>query len=299
MLRPRPRRYEILIRSSLALAALLTVAITLAIIAVLFGDSLAFFRHVSMVEFVFGLRWAPDIEPLSFGVLPLACGTLLVAAGALLFALPIGVPTAIFLSEYSPRWLRQVAKPVLEILAGIPSVVYGYFAATFVTPLVLKPLFGPERVDAFNAASAALVLGVMILPTICSLCDDAFRSVPVTLREAAYALSATRLEVSTRVVFPAALSGVVAAVLLALARAIGETMAVALAAGSNPQLTLNPFQQVQTMTGYMAQVSMGETAAGSIKYEAIFAIGLTLFAITFSVNWIARRILKRFREVYE
>lgn len=299
MLRPRSRRYEALIRLSLALSALLTVAITLSIVAVLFKDSLGFFRRVSILEFVSGLRWAPDIEPLSFGVIPLACGTVLVAAGALLFALPIGIPTAIFLSEYSPRWLRQVAKPVLEILAGIPSVVYGYFAATFVTPVILQPLFGPDRVDAFNAASAALVLGIMILPTICSLCDDAFRSVPITLREAAYALSATRLEVSTRVVLPAALSGIVAAVLLALARAIGETMAVALAAGSNPQLTLNPFQQVQTMTGYMAQVSLGETAAGSIKYEAIFAIGLTLFVITFSVNWIARRILNRFREVYE
>lgn len=299
MLRPGSRRHEVLICWSLAACGLLTVAVTASIIAVLLGDSVGFFRRVSPLEFLTGTRWAPDIEPFSFGVIPLVCGTLLVAAGALLLALPIGIPTAIFLSEYAPPWLRQFAKPVLEILAGIPSVVYGYFAVTFVTPLVLRPMFGPDQVDAFNAASAAIVLGIMILPTICSLCDDAFRSVPVTLREAAYALSATRLEVSTRVVFPAALSGVVAAVLLALARAVGETMAVALAAGSNPQLTLNPFRQVQTMTGYMAQVSLGETAAGSVKYEAIFAIGLTLFIITFGVNWIAQRILRRFREVYE
>lgn len=299
MLKPRRRRYEFLIRLSLAFCALLTVGVTISIIAVLFGDSLGFFRNISLLEFFTGTRWAPDIDPYSFGTVPLMNGTFLIAAGALLFALPIGIPTAIFMSEYAPPWLRHVAKPVLEILAGIPSVVYGYFAATFITPYVLRPLFGSDQVDAFNAASASLVLGVMILPTICSLCDDAFRSVPSTLREAAYALSATRLEVSTRIVLPAALSGVVAAVLLALARAVGETMAVALAAGTNPQLTWNPLHQMQTMTGYMAQVSLGETAAGSLKYQAIFAIGLTLFLITFSVNWIARHILNRFREVYE
>jgi len=184
-----------------------------------------------------------------FGVLPLIGGTCLVAAGALLVAVPIGLATAIFLSEYAPPWFRQVAKPALEVLAGVPTIVYGFFALMFITPYVLKPLF--PQTGIFNAAAASIVVGVMIVPTICSLCDDAFRAVPRTLREAGYALSATKLEVSTRVVLPGALSGVVAAVLLALARAIGETMAVTLAAGMTPKLTLNPLESTQTMTAYV------------------------------------------------
>lgn len=277
--------------------ALISIATTAGIIWVLTAESLVFFRHISPVTFFTGTRWAPLLEPRSFGVLPLVCGTFLVAGGALLLAVPVGLGSGIYLSEYAPPALRHWAKPVLEILAGVPTVVYGYFALSFVTPYVLRPLL-PE-VEVFNAASAAVVVGVMIIPTVCSLCDDAFQAVPRSLREAGYALSATRLEVSTRIVLPAAMSGVVAAVLLALARAIGETMAVALAAGMTPKLTLNPLESVQTMTSYIVQVSLGDTPAGTIEYQTIFAVAMALFLITLSINLVAERVLERFREAYE
>lgn len=285
------------IHAALFASALVSVVTTLGIVWVLFQETIAFFAHVSPVEFFFGTNWAPMFEPRSYGVLPLIGGTILVAGGALLFAIPIGLASSIYLSEYATPWVRSILKPVLEVLAGIPTVVYGYFALTFITPYVLRPLF--PQTEIFNAASAALVVGVMIIPTISSLCDDAFRAVPRSLREAAYALSATRLEVSTRVVVPAAMSGVVAAVLLALARAIGETMAVALAAGMTPKLTLNPLTSVQTLTGYIVQVSLGDTPADTIEYQTIFAVGLTLFLITLGINLIAQRVLHRFREAYE
>lgn len=246
---------------------------------------------------MFGTRWSPLLEPQSFGILPLVGGTSLVAAGALRVAVPIGLATAIFLSEYASPAFRNVAKPALEILAGVPTVVYGYFALMFVTPYLLKPLF--PSTETFNAAAASIVVGIMIIPTISSLCDDAFRAVPRTLREAGYALSATKLEVSTRIVLPAALSGVVAAILPALARAIGETMAVTLAAGMMPNLTLNPLEGIQTMTAYIVQVSLGDTSAGGIEYQSIFAVGLTLFVITLLINLVAQRVLRRFRELYE
>lgn len=285
------------IRLGFLACALISVGTTAGIIYVLFSESWSFFRQVSVAEFMFGTRWTPMFEPASFGILPLVCGTFLVAAGALLVAVPVGIGTAIYMSEYATPALRQIAKPVLEILAGVPSVVYGYFALVFITPNVLKPLF--PQTEVFNAASAAIVVGIMIIPTISSLCDDAFRAVPRTIREAAFALSATKLEVSTRVVLPAAMSGVVAAVLLALARAIGETMAVTLAAGMMPKLTMNPLGSVQTMTSYIVQISMGDTPAGSLSFQTLFAVGLALFLITFSVNLLAQRVLRRFREVYE
>ena len=277
--------------------ASLSILTTAGIIWVLTSESALFLRQVSATEFLFGTRWAPLLEPRSFGVLPLIAGTMLVAAGALLLAIPIGLAAAIYLSEYAPMSIRQIAKPVLEILAGVPTVVYGYFALTFITPRVLQPIL--PQTEIFNVASAAIVVAIMTIPTICSLCDDAFRAVPGTLREAAYALSATRLEVSTRIVLPAALSGVVAAVLLALARAIGETMAVAMAAGMTPKLTLNPLESIQTMTGYIVQVSLGDTPAGTVEYQTIFAVGMTLFLITLVINVVAQRVLARFREVYE
>lgn len=285
------------IRAFLFACALLSIVTTAGIIWVLVSESADFFAAVPLREYALGLKWEPLLDPRKFGVLPLVCGTVLVAGGALLVGVPIGLATAIFMSEYAPGWLRQVAKPVLEILAGIPSVVYGYFALLFVTPMILRPLI--PSVEVFNAASAAIVVGIMIIPTIASLGDDALRAVPRTLREAAYALAATRLEVSTRVVLPGAMSGVVAACLLALARAIGETMAVALAAGMRPRLTANPFESVQTMTGYIVQVSLGDTPRGTIEYQTIFAVGLTLFLITLAVNLIAQRVLRRFREAYE
>lgn len=288
---------ESTIHAGLFLCAVLSVLTTAGIIWVLARESASFFGEVSLTEYLFGTRWAPLLEPRSFGVLPLLCGTFLVAVGALLIAIPVGLATAVFLSEYAPPWFRQVAKPVLEVLAGVPTIVYGYFALMFVTPHVLQPLL--PQTEIFNVASAAIVVGIMIIPTICSLCDDAFRAVPPSLREGAYALSATKLEVSARVVLPAALSGVVAAVLLALARAIGETMAVTLAAGMTPKLTVNPLESIQTMTAYIVQVSLGDTPAGTIEYQTIFAVGMTLFLITLGINLIAQRVLRRFREAYE
>ena len=285
------------IQAFLFSCALLSIVTTAGIVWILSTESFAFFREVSPLEFFFGTRWAPLLEPRSFGILPLVGGTFLVAGGALVVALPIGLGTAVYLSEYAKPRIRGCLKPILEVLAGIPTVVYGYFALTFITPHVLRPLI--PQTEVFNAASAALVVGVMIIPTIASLCDDAFRAVPRTLREAAYALSATRLEVSTRVVVPAAMSGVVAAVLLALARAIGETMAVTLAAGMTAKLTLNPLESIQTLTAYIVQVSLGDTPAGTIEYQTIFACGMTLFLITLSINIVANRVLQRYREVYE
>ncbi|MFQ5472713.1 MAG: phosphate ABC transporter permease subunit PstC [Dehalococcoidia bacterium] len=285
------------IHGALFACALISVATTAGIVWVLAFESYKFFATVGVAEFLGGIRWAPLLEPKSFGVLPLVCGTFLVAGGALLVAVPIGLGSGIFLSEYAPQGLRSVVKPVLEVLAGIPTVVYGYFALMFVTPRIIQPLVPGAEI--FNAASAAMVVGVMIIPTVASLCDDAFRAVPRSLREGAYALSATRLEVSTRVVLPGAMSGVVAAIMLALARAIGETMAVTLAAGAMPRLTLDPFVGIQTMTSYIVQVSLGDTPHGTIEYHTIFAVGMLLFVITLTFNVIAQRVLHRFREVYE
>lgn len=276
--------------------ALVSVLTTVGIVGVLTYESIEFFREVSLREFLFTTQWAPELGH-KFGVWPLVCGTMLVAGGALLLAIPTGVATGLFMSEYAPPGLRQVAKPILEVLAGIPTVVYGYFALMFITPNVIRPLF--PGADVFNAASAAIVVGIMIIPTIASLCDDAFRAVPNTLREGAYALSATKLEVSTRVVLPSALSGVIAAVLLGLARAVGETMAVAIAAGMTPKITANPLTSIQTMTGYIVQVSLGDTPAGSLSYKTIFVVGLTLFLITLTINMVANRVLGRLRERYE
>ncbi len=288
---------EKLIQTILFACATLSIVTTLGIILVLGKESIAFFSHVSVLDFLTGTEWAPTFERARFGVVPLVCGTFLIAAGALLVAIPVGLGSAIFMSEYAPSAVRSVLKPTLEILAGVPSVVYGYFALMFVTPYVLRPLI--PQTEVFNAASAAIVVAVMIIPTISSLCDDAFRAVPRHLREAAYAVSATKFEVSTRIVLPAALSGVTAAVLLAFARAVGETMAVAIAAGMTPNFTLDPFQKTQTLTGFMVAISQGDTPAGSLAFQTIFAVGALLFAITLSINLIAHRVLRRFRETYE
>jgi phosphate transport system permease protein len=276
--------------------ALISIAVTLGIIWVLLTESLPFFRNVPLTSFFFGHEWAPRTGH-AYGILPLLCGTFLTSVLALVVAIPIGLATALYMSEYASPVVRQVAKPVFEILAGIPTVVYGYFALTFITPYVLRPLF--PSIEVFNALSAAIVMGVMIIPTISSLCDDAFRAVPRSLREAGYAVSTTKLEVSTRVVLPAAMSGVVAAVLLALARAVGETMAVAIAAGSTPKITASPLVSVQTVAAYIVQVSKGDAPAGTIEYQSIYVAGLALFAITLIVNVLAQKVMARFREVYE
>ena len=292
----RRRLTEGAIGGVLLLFSLVSILTTVGIVVVLVEEAVGFFLEVSPWEFLTGTRWAPLIEPQSFGVLPLLAGSVLVAVGAAIVALPLGLLIAIFLSEYAKPGLRKVVKPALEILAGIPTVVYGYFALTFVTPLIRMVV--PET-DIFNAASASIVVGIMIIPMVSSLSEDAMSAVPDSLRRGAYALGATKYEVSTRTVLPAALSGVVASFILALSRAIGETMAVTIAAGATPKLTLNPFTSIETMTAYIVQVSKGETPYGTIEYKTIFAVGLVLFVITLAMNALSLRVLRRFREAYE
>ncbi|NNE07922.1 MAG: phosphate ABC transporter permease subunit PstC [Gemmatimonadetes bacterium] len=284
------------IRIGLFLCALVSVITTIGIIVVLARETISFFGVVPVHEFLFGLEWRPLLKPKSFGVLPLVCGTAMIVVGASLIALPLGLGSAIYLSEYASERVRNIIKPVLEILAGIPTVVYGYFALTFITPLIRSVL--PET-QVFNAASGAIVGGIMVHPMVASLCDDALQAVPNSLRTGAYALGATPLEVNVRVIVPAALSGILASFVLAMSRAIGETMAVTLASGATPKLTANPLESIQTMTAYIVQVSLGDTPAGTIEYQTIFAVGSLLFVITLAMNLLAHRILKRFQEVYE
>ncbi len=279
----------------LFLCAGVSVLTTLGIVLVLVFESALFFREVSFVEFFTGTEWTPLFDPKQFGILPLACGTMWIAVGSALFAVPVGLMSAIYLSEYASPRVRAVVKPLLEVLAGIPSVVYGYFAVVLVSPLIRQLI---PQADVFNAVSASVAVGVMILPTVASLSEDVLRAVPRSLREAAYGLGSTKFDVTVRVVVPAALSGIVAATLLAISRAIGETMAVTLAAGATPKLTWNPLESIQTMTAYIVQVSLGDTPAGTIEYRTIFAVAMTLFLMTFAMNIVARSVLRRFRQVY-
>jgi phosphate transport system permease protein len=265
-------------------------------VLVLFEETVKFFEEVNIVDFLTGTKWTPLFTSKQFGVLPLLNATIMIAFGALLVALPLGVLAAIYLSEYAPLWVRAVVKPVLEILAGIPTVVYGYFALLFIAPQVLQP-FGQGT--AFSAASASVAMGIMILPLVASLSEDAMRAVPQALREGAYGLGATKFEVATRIVLPAALSGIVAAVILAASRAIGETMIVVIAAGNQPNLSWNPFEAMQAMTAYIVQVSLGDTPRGTIEYSTIFAIGTVLFVVTLALNILAQWLLAKFREEYD
>lgn len=295
-LRSRHRRERLIGGVLLAFSAV-TILTTLGIVAVLLYESVAFFREVSLLEFLTDRRWTPLFQEKHFGILPLLAGSVLIAFGAAVVALPIGLAAAIYLSEYARDNVRRILKPVLEVLAGVPTVVYGYFALTFVTPHLIRPLF--PNADTYNALSASIVMGIMIIPLVSSLSEDAMNAVPRSLREGAYALGATRFEVATRTVVPSALSGIVASFILAISRAIGETMIVTIAAGAAPNLTANPLRSVQTMTAYIAQVSQGESPHGSLEYKTIFAVGLALFTITLLMNIISARVLKRFREVYE
>ncbi len=287
---------EQLIGGVLFLCAAASTLVTLGVVVVLLRETIAFFGEVSIVDFLTDTRWEPMFQEKHFGVMPLLAGSFMVAGGAAVIALPVGLLTAIFLSEYSTPRLQGILKPMLEILAGIPTVVYGYFALTFVTPL-LRTVF--PSTDVFNAASASIVVGIMIIPTVASLSEDALRAVPQALREGAYGLGATKLEVSTRVVVPAALSGIIASFILAISRAIGETMAVTIAAGNLPNLTLNPLESIQTMTAYIVQASLGDTPQGTIVYRTLFAVGMTLFLITLVMNILSQWILARFREEYQ
>jgi phosphate transport system permease protein len=284
------------------LCAVITVLTTIGIILVLGVQSVEFFQasHVNVADFLFGRDLKPEANPPKFGILPLIWGTFMVAAGSSMIALPIGLLSAIYLSEYAPRTLRSVLKPTLELLAGIPTIVYGYVALLLVTP-VLKQLLAPFGlpVETFNALSACIVVGVMIIPLVSSLSEDVLSSVPRALREAAFGLGATKFEVSTRVVLPAALSGVFASFILAISRAVGETMAVVLAAGIRPTITLNPLTQIETMTTYIVQVVSGDAPYGTPKYLSLFAVGLTLFAVTLTLNIISGLVLRHFREVYQ
>ena len=302
---PRPRRLghdrtrdlkESAIRWALFACAGLSTLVTVGIVFVLLRETVGFFAQVSVLEYLTGTQWTPQFEEKHFGVLPLAMGSLLIAAGAAMVAVPVGLLTAIYLSEYARERTRAVLKPTLEVLAGIPTVVYGYFALTFVTPL-MRTVF--PQTDIFNAGSAAIVVGIMIIPTVSSLSEDALRAVPQALREGAFGLGATKLEVSLRVVVPAALSGIVASFILAVSRAVGETMAVAIAAGNLAQLTLNPLRSIQTMTAYIVQVSLGDTPQGTIVYQTLFAVAFTLFLITLVMNILSQWVMARFREVYE
>ena len=287
---------ERVIALTLFLSTMLSILVTVGIVAVLLFEAIKFFGEVSFWEFISGTRWTPLFSSKQFGVLALVAGTTLTAVLAMIVALPLGLLSAIYLSEYAPDNVRRTVKPVLEVLAGIPTVVYGYFALLFVTR-ILRQISGD--ISVFNALSASIVMGIMILPMVSSLSEDAMRAVPRTLREGAYALGSTRLEVSTLVVVPAALSGIVSAFILAVSRAIGETMIVTIAAGQNPNFTLNPFVPIETMTAYIVQVSQGDAPAGSIEFKTIFAVALLLFAITLVMNLLSQYVVSRFREEYE
>ena len=288
--------YEGLVHFSLFICASISVLVTVGIVIILLYESVKFFYDVPVLEFLTGTEWTPLLKPQHFGILPLLCGTMLVAGGSAIVAIPIGLGTAIYLSEYASPRFRDIVKPILEILAGIPSVVYGFMAIVFVSPII-RQIFPSAGV--FNAASACIVVGIMILPMIISLSEDILQSVPISLRAAASALGANKFEVTVRVVLPAALSGIIASFLLAISRAIGETMAVTLAAGATPKLTMNPLESIQTMTAYIVQVSLGDTPAGTIEYRTIFAVGLALFVTTMTMNVIAQYILSRVGERYE
>lgn len=279
----------------LFLCSFISILTTSGIVIVLFSESYQFFKLIPLGDFITGTKWAPLIEPKAFGILPLITGTLLVTVIACMVAMPIGLASAIYLSEYAPNRVRKIVKPVLEVLAGVPTIVYGFFALTFVTPIIREIM---PQTGIFNALSASIVVGIMILPMVSSLSEDAMVAVPKSLRDGAYALGATRLEVAWKIVVPAAFSGIVASFVLAFSRAIGETMIVTVAAGATPKMTANPLESIQTMTAYIVQVSLGDTPHGSIEYGTIFAVGAALFVITFLLNIFAQFISRRYREEY-
>jgi phosphate transport system permease protein len=299
---PRPlqasriRYGELLVKGLLGICALISVATTVGIVLALFLPAIEFFRDVSIVDFLSGTEWAPLFEPALFGVVPLIVGTLSVTFWAILVAIPLGLGAAIYLSEYASSRTRKILKPLLEVLAGIPTIVYGYFALTFFTPLLRDIGIG---VNIFNALSAGLVMGVMILPTVASLSEDAMSAVPRDLRDGAFALGTTRRVVATRIVVPAAISGIVAAFVLGISRAVGETMIALVAAGLQPNLSFDPRQAVETMAAFIAATGAGDVPTGSIEYKTIFAVGATLFTMTLVLNVISIRLVRRFREAYE
>lgn len=286
---------ERVIEFFLLLAALSSIAITLGIVGVLVSESIHFFKHVSIVEFVTETQWTVLFAIPKYGIMPLVTGTLVTSSVALLVALPLGTSIAIYLSEYANHRLRETIKPVLELLSAVPTVVFGYFALLFVTPLLQKIL---PNLPGFNMLSAGIVIGIMIIPYVSSLSEDAMRAVPVPIREGSYAMGATRLQTALRVIVPSAFSGIASAYVLGFSRAIGETMVVAIAAGQQPNLTLNPMEPAATITAYIVQVSLGDLPHGSIAYQSIFAAGLTLMLMTLAFNIGGYLLRKRYREIY-
>lgn len=286
---------ERIIQGILFLAAFSAVAVTIAIMVILVYESLGFFKEVSIFDFLTDTQWTPLFSDKHFGVLPLVTGTLVVAAVALSIAIPLGTIIAIYLSEFAPHRVRETVKPFLELLEGVPTVVYGYFALLFVTPLLQTFIPG---LPGFNMLGAGIVMGIMIIPYVSSVSEDAMRAVPMHIREGSYAMGATRFQTATRVVTPAATSGIVAAYILGISRAIGETMVVAVAAGSQPNLTWNPMEGAATITAYIVQVSLGDLPHGSLEYQSIFAVGLVLLLMTLLFNVLGHLLRRRFREVY-
>jgi len=286
---------EEIIKWILRFFASVSILTTLGIIIILFKETFAFFNEVSIIEFFTSATWAPMIKPRSFGILPLVVGTLMIAVGSSIISIPIGLGSAIYLSEYASKEWSKVIKPILEILAGIPSVVYGFFALTFITPLIQKIL---PQTGVFNAASASIAVGIMIIPMVASLSEDAMRSVPDSIRHGAYALGATKFQVVVKTVIPAAFSGIISSFILGISRAIGETMIVAIAAGASSELNLNPLQSIQTMTGFMVNASLGETPRGTIEYKTLFVVGALLFVMTLIMNLFAKLIVQAHEEGY-
>jgi phosphate transport system permease protein len=294
----RPHRFEVLIKGFLFFCGVFSVLTTLAIVFEIGKEAWLFFVNpeVNLWEFFTGTKWQPQSG--SFGILPLLNATLTTTFFAMLIALPLGLAVAIFLSEYASPRLRNSLKPILEVLAGIPTVVYGFFALTFMTPL-LRQVFGVDVVNIYNTASAGLVMGILILPLVASMCEDALTAVPVSLREAAYGLGATRFETAIQVVLPSAISGIAAAIILAISRAVGETMIVAMAAGAGPNFTFNPFKAAETMTGHIVRISGGDLSYDTIDYNSLFAIAILLFFITLLLNLASQRIVRKFRRKVE
>jgi len=304
-LQAQSKRYgERLIKWLLASCAVLSVLTTTAIVISLIGPTIGFFEIVPADEFFFGIDWTPQFEPPSFGVLSVVAGTLNVTLWGMLFAIPIGLGSAIYLSEYATPRVRKTIKPALEVLAGIPTVAIGFFAVSFILPEIIVPLWPGEFLGGaegkpFLALAAGLGIGLMVVPIIASISEDAMSAVPRGLHEGAYALGATKAKVAIRVIFPAALSGIVASIVLAISRAVGETMIVVLAAGSTPKFTLNPVESIQAMTSYIATTATGDISTGSVDYKSVFAVGTVLFVLTLIMNVVSIRLVRRFREVYE
>jgi phosphate transport system permease protein len=293
-------RFEGAIRIALFAAAALSVVTTVAIVGSLLFETIHFLQRVPIADFLFGTKWSPLFagEQQSFGVIPLIWGTVYLSFIALLVAVPLGLLTAIYLSEYAPTRIRKVVKPILELLAGVPTIVFGYFALTFFTPDVLRDALHLD-VGVYNGLAAGVIMGLLVLPTIASVSEDAMSAVPTSLREGAFGLGASKLQVSIRVVFPAALSGIVAALVLGASRAMGETVIVLIAGGQAPNLSLNPLESFQSMAAFIAATARGDTPTGSIEYQTIFAVGFTLFALTLILNAISIRLVRKYRQVYE